>query len=188
MKRKYFWPITIICSVVLISLALSGVSRLWGQNVDTESPSDESSESFVFQLYLDSDLVAIYDECFGLGSSNDIEENTIVTDDGVTVIQKTPGILQWHNITLKRIGLSGLSNPSVWQWRKAMEDGDPNQAIRDGTIVMSRSDTSELLARWFFHRGWVSSLSFDGSIEELTIVHEGVERLTPNIPTPWWAE
>lgn len=180
MRRKYLWPVIIICSVVLISLALTRTSRLWGQNVDVESLSDVFSGPFIFRLELVGAPGTDYTECLGLGSSNDVEENTIVTmtytGSYVTVRQKTPGVLQWHNITLKR---TSLSEGQVWSWRKAMEDGNLNQAIRDGAIIMHRSGSPEPLAQWNFRNGWAASLSFDGSVEELTIVHDGLELVIP---------
>ncbi len=182
MRRKYIWPIIIICSVVLISLALFGDLRLWGQSVNVESLSAESSGSFIFRLEIDGlAMVEDYDACSGLGSSNDIEENMIMTYDGDVVIKKIPGMLRWHNITLKR---TYPGDTRVWSWRKAMEDGNLNEAIRNGVIVMFRAGSPEPVAQWKFTNGWVASLNFNGSEEEVIIVHEGIERVTSSPAVP----
>jgi phage tail-like protein len=177
MKRKYIWPI-IICSVVLISLVLFGNLRLWGQSINLESLSAVPSGSIYFHLQIDGlGIVEIYNTCSGLGSSNDINEDY----DGSVFIKKTPGMLRWNNITLKR---TYPSDTMIWSWRKAMEDGNPNDAIRDGVIVMFRAGSSEPVAQWRFTNGWVASLVFNGSEEELIIVHEGLERFPSSTEVP----
>jgi phage tail-like protein len=178
MKRKYIWPIIIIFSVVLFSLALVNVPRIWGQNVDIQPLADLPSDSVYFHLQIDGlGIVEIYNTCSGLGSSNDINEDY----DGSVFIKKTPGMLRWNNITLKR---TYPSDTMIWSWRKAMEDGNPNDAIRDGVIVMFRAGSSEPVAQWRFTNGWVASLIFNGSEEELIIVHEGLERFPSSTEVP----
>jgi len=170
MKRRYLWLLTIVCSVVLIGLALVGNSRLWGQSADVQS-SALADGNYVFRLELGGLAVADYSECFGLGSSNETEESIVQTTAGIMTKKKTSGVLEWHDITLKRTGPSGTA---VWSWRRAMEDGNRGQATRDGSIVMYGAGSSQPLARWTFSKGWASSLTIEGSVEELTIVHEGL--------------
>ena len=185
MERKYLWTYILIASVTLVTLIAVGDGRLRGEsvNVDTELASGEPSRSFSFQLEIAGEDVGIYDECRGLGSSNDVEEAVVETPDGVVVRQKTPGVLEWHNITLKRTEPSGVV---IWSWRKAMEDGDLDGAIRDGAITLWEigPSSAEPLVRWEFRNGWVAALSFDGSIEQMTIVHEGLERTDVVDPGP----
>ncbi|MBP7051844.1 MAG: phage tail protein [Phycisphaerae bacterium] len=172
MKRAYSWPSTILLCVVLLSMCLVRDTRLWGQQDNVTLGSSESSE-FTFVLELYGDKVADYNECLGLGSSNEVEETTDQTD-AITVKRGVPGALEWHTITLRRTGPSGKE---MWSWRKAMEDGNMEQAVRDGTIIMYRADTSEPVAQWDFRDGWVSRLIVNGATEELTIVHNGIERV-----------
>jgi phage tail-like protein len=180
MKRKYIWPI-IICSVVLISLVLFGNLRLWGQSVNVESLSAVPSGSIYFHLQIDGlGIVEIYNTCSGLGSSNDIDEDAIIAYDDVA-IKKIPGMLRWNNITLKR---TYPSDTRIWSWRKAMEDGNLNEAIRNGVIAMLRAGSSEPLAQWRFTNGWAASLVFNDSEEELIIVHEGLERFPSSTEVP----
>jgi len=42
-----------------------------------------------------------YVECSGLGSHNEVDEQTTVTTSGAVVVGESPGALQWHRITLK---------------------------------------------------------------------------------------
>jgi len=173
----------ILCGAVLISLVLVGDTRLRGQDGDTAALSTEPSDSFIFKLELEGQVVAEYTECFGLGSSNEIEETVVQTNAG-RVKQKTPGVLEWHNITLKRLG---PSSDQVWSlWREPVEDGKLNAAIQNGAIIMCKAASSEPLARWNFSHGWPASLTIEGSVEELIIVHDGLQRVPPNFEiTPW---
>jgi phage tail-like protein len=171
MKRASLLILAFVGSAVLVSTGFVRDTRLSGQTNDSELSSLAPSGPFVFRLELSGDQVADYNECFGLGSSNEIEE--VVAPAGEGVKEKTPGALEWNNITLKRIGPSGAG---VWSWRKAMEDGDLKGAIRDGTIIMYREGSNVPLANWDFRDGWAARLTIEGSVEELTIVHEGLQR------------
>ncbi len=177
MERKCFWTYIFIGSVALVTLIMIGDGRLRGESVDMELASGEASRSFSFQLEIEGQY-AFYDECRGLGSRNDVEEAVVQTPNGVTVRQKTPGALEWYNITLKRTGPTEPGGMPVWSWRKAMEDGDLRGAVKDGVITVWRIDPSpvEPVARWEFRNGWLAALSFEGSIEEMTIVHDGLKR------------
>lgn len=174
MKTTYLWPLIILCTIVLISVTLVDDTQSRGQNGNRAALSAEPSESFVFQLEFEGQgVVGQYAECFGLGSSNEIQETVVQTNTGA-VKQKTPGPLEWHNITLRR---NGPRDADVWAWRRAVEYGKPEDAIRDGAIVMFKAGSPEPIARWNFTKGWPASLTIEGPIEELTIVHEGVERV-----------
>ena len=175
MERKYFWTYILIGGVTLLTLILLADGRLQGEDTGTPPAQSASGQSFSFQLEIEG-RYTFYDECQGLGSSSEIEETLIPSANGV-VRQKTPGALEWHNITLKKIGPSDPNGVPAWSWRKAMEDGDRSAAVRNGAITVWRANPpGGPLARWEFRNGWVAALSFDGSAEEMTIVHEGLER------------
>jgi phage tail-like protein len=178
MRRTYLWPVIILCAAALISLSLFDGSRLHGDNGSAAPLSAEPSDSFVFELRFGGEIVAEYTECLGLGSSNQIEEAVIQTDAG-GVKQKTPGVLEWHNVTLKR---TGVSEEKVWEWRAATVDGHLDEAVKDAALVMFSADSSRPLAQWELHRAWVASLTIEGPREVLTIVHEGVRRVFPSPP------
>jgi phage tail-like protein len=174
MKREYFWSSVIIGSSVLILLALVGNARLWGGMASIEMAPSSPPDTFYFQLELAGQTVGDYSECFGLGSTNAISEDIVPTDGGVLVEQKTPGVLEWSNIILKR---NTPSDMVVVAWRTTVESGHVTEAVRDGAILMFLAGSAEPLARWKFHNGWPASLSFEGAKEELTIVHAGLERV-----------
>jgi phage tail-like protein len=174
MGRKHSSIYILIGAVAVFSLILVGNGRLRGQMAGTSVTSATEPNSYIFQLELDGAVVAEYTECSGLGSGNDIQENVVAGNAGAAVIHKTPGALRWPNITLRRNGLSGAN---VWSWREAMVVGNSDAAVRDGAVVMLETGSLEPLARWQFRRGWVASLTLEGSVEELTIVHEGLERV-----------
>jgi phage tail-like protein len=103
-----------------------------------------------------------------------------VVEGGKEVIKKIPGRLKWENITLKR-GITDVMD--IWKWRKQVEEGQVEQARKNGSIVMLDQELKEM-ARWDFERAWpvkVSgpSLKSDANeigIEELAITHERLWR------------
>ncbi|KAB2860401.1 MAG: phage tail protein, partial [Anaerolineae bacterium] len=93
-----------------------------------------------------------------------------------------PGRLKWGDVTLKR-GIT--ANMDFWDWRKMVEDGNVTSARKDGSIIMYDQEGTEV-ARWNFEKGWPSKISGPSvksdsneiGIEELTIVHEYIARVT----------
>jgi phage tail-like protein len=137
--------------------------------------------SFHFAVDIQGVVQGFFTECSGLGSETEIVEHKVVKD-GVEVVMKIPGRLKWENIVMKR-GIT--SNMDIWTWRKQVETGDVAGARRDGSIVMFDQTLSEV-ARWNFIRGWpskvtgpsVKSDSNEIGVEELTITHEYIERVS----------
>ena len=97
-------------------------------------------------------------------------------------MKKIPGRLKWGDITLKR-GIT--SNLDMWAWRQKVEEGKINDARKNGSIVMFDQALAEK-ARWNFVNGWPSKItgpvpksdSNEIGIEELTITHEMIKRVT----------
>lgn len=145
--------------------------------VRKSDPAVSSSYGLEFQGV----VTGFFTECSGLGSEHEIIEHKIVDDKGHQVIQKLPGRMKWTDITLKR----GITDEmDIWTWRKQVENGDVEGARRNGSIVMFNQELQEV-ARWNFERAWPSKVSgpqlqADSNnigIEELTIVHEYLERV-----------
>jgi phage tail-like protein len=136
---------------------------------------------FHFAVDMGGVVSGYFTECSGLGSEHEIIEHK-VTADGKELIMKVPGRLKWQDITLKR-GIT--SNMDIWNWRKQVEDGKVDGARRDGSIVMYDQSLAEV-ARWNFERAWPvkvtgpqpKSDSNEISVEELTITHEYIERVS----------
>jgi len=173
MRRKHFWPF-IVGVVLLVSLAVTGPGQLPVRRPGPEVLAPAGSGPYIFRLELQHGIQQDYTECLGLGSSNDIEETTGFTNGGIVYTEKSPGTLQWHNITLRR---DGPSDPDVWQWRQAMENLHLDMAIQDGSIVVLTPGSVQPVARWNFNNGWAARLTFSGAREELVIVHEGLQRV-----------
>ena len=137
---------------------------------------------FHFGVDIQGVVTGYFTECAGLGSEHDMIEHKVVTEKGQEVVLKLPGRLKWDNITLKR----GITRSmDIWDWRKQVEKGDVEGARRDGSIVMYDQNLGEV-ARWNFERAWplkvsgpsVKADSNEIGIEELTIVHEYIERVS----------
>jgi phage tail-like protein len=142
--------------------------------------SDELMSGYQFYLELDGITEALFRECGGLSSESQVIESYQSTKDGKQILKKYPGPLKWGDITLKR-GVTTEMN--LWAWRKEVEDGKVEAARKNGSIVLYNQSNTEV-ARWNFVNGWPSkisgpSLNASGNeiaIEEVTIVHEGLER------------
>ncbi|MEW5989156.1 MAG: phage tail protein [Chloroflexota bacterium] len=137
---------------------------------------------FHFAVEVQGTVTGYFTECSGLGSENEIIEHKVVNEKGVEVILKIPGRLKWENITLKR-GIT--SNMDIWTWRKTIEEGQVNGNRHDGSIVMYDQSLAEV-ARWNFYSGWPVKVtgpqpkadSNEIGVEELTIAHEYIERVS----------
>lgn len=137
---------------------------------------------FHFAVDIQGNVTGYFTECSGLGSETETIEHKVVNEGGVEVVMKIPGRLKWENIVLKR-GIT--SNMDIWTWRKKVENGDVAGARCDGSIVMYDQSLSEV-ARWNFQNAWPvkvtgPSVKSDGNeigVEELTIAHEYIERVS----------
>lgn len=137
---------------------------------------------FTFGLDIDGISMGYFTECSGLGSSNETIDHLVVDDKGHELVQKIPGRLSWEDISLKR-GIT--AEMAIWDWREQVEQGKMGDARRNGSVIMYDRNYEEV-ARWDFVNGWPSkvtgpSLSASGNdigVEEITIVHEGIDRVT----------
>jgi phage tail-like protein len=137
---------------------------------------------FTFGLDIDGFALGFFTECSGLGSENEVIDHKVVDKKGHEVVQKIPGRLTWEDISLKR-GITADMN--IWDWRQQVEEGKMKDARRNGSVIMYDRNYEEV-ARWNFLNGWPSKVtgpsldaaSTDIGVEELTIVHEGIDRIT----------
>ena len=134
-----------------------------------------------FSLEIQGVISGYFTEVSGLGSEHEIVEHKVVDKNGHDMVMKIPGRLKWSDITLKR-GLT--SSMDLWDWRKQVEDGDVQGARKNGSVVMYDQSYSQV-ARWNFANAWPSKVSGPSlnaqnnefGIEEMVIVHEGIERV-----------
>jgi phage tail-like protein len=142
----------------------------------------EILSGYQFYLELDGITEALFREASGLSSENQVIESYQSTKDGRQILKKYPGPLKFGDISLKR-GLTSELN--LTKWRKDVEDGKVEQARKNGSVVIYNQQNTEV-ARWNFVNGWPSKLTGPSltasaneiAIEEITIVHEGLERIT----------
>lgn len=143
---------------------------------------DNPLVGFSYGIDVAGTISGFFTKCDGLGSETAVVEHKVVDPQGRDVVQKIPGRLQWGDITLSR-GIT--ANMDFWKWRKEVEDGKVKSARKNGSIIMYDQELKEV-ARWNFVNGWPSkldgpNLSSEGnevSVESLTIVHEGIERVS----------
>ena len=136
---------------------------------------------FHFSIDIQGTVTGYFTECSGLGSETEKIEHKVVLEDGREVVMKIPGRLKWEDITLKR-GIT--SNMQIWDWRKMVDDGEVEEARRNGSITMYNQKLDPV-AEWTFDRAWPSKVtgpqpksdSNEIGVEELVITHEGIRRV-----------
>lgn len=136
---------------------------------------------FNFMIDVGGKIKGYFTEVSGLGSENETIEQKVMTEKGVEVVLKIPGRLKWGDITLKR-GIT--SSMDMWDWRQLVVDGKVTNARMNGSIVMFDRESKEA-ARWNFVNAWPLKItgpspksdSNEIGVEELTIVHEAIQRV-----------
>ncbi len=138
--------------------------------------------AFKFALEIEGKLSGYFTNVTGIGSETEVIEQKVTGENGETQINKIPGRHTWTEITLKR-GVT--TNLDIWDWRKMVVEGKIDDARTNCSIVALSQDNTET-ARWNFTNAWPSKVSgpeMDSSgsnimIEDVTIVHEGLERVS----------
>jgi hypothetical protein len=172
MNRKYFWPLLIACTLALMTLTFAGEGEKVDPNVPEKTPPEKMAPSpFVYLLETDGQPLGEFAGCAGLGSSNEVEQQTVVTANGLTVTKNVCGALLWAPIRLKS---KGPGDAKVWHWRKTVENAGANASLRTGHITMFAAGSAEPLATWSFQRAWPARLVCSEGQLELVIVHEGL--------------
>lgn len=141
--------------------------------------------SFQFQITVEGstfDASGYFTEVSGVGTEHEVTEHKVVDHalGGKEVVQQIPGRVKWGEVTFKK-GLT--TNTNFWDWRAKVVEGDTETSRHDVTLTMfDRNYTGA--ATWVFKNAWPSKISgpemksdsSDFTVEELTIVHEGLYR------------
>ena len=139
--------------------------------------------AFKFGLEIEGKLSGFFTNVSGVGSETEVVEHKITNkDSGETIIQKIPGRLTWVDVSLKRGVTSALD---IWEWRQMVVEGKVDDA-RTNCSIIAYNQANEPIARWEFTNAWPSKVvgpemdsgSQTYMIEEVTIVHEGMERVS----------
>jgi phage tail-like protein len=139
--------------------------------------------AFKFGLEIEGKLSGYFTQVGGIGSETEVIQQKVVSSEtGETIIQQIPGRLSWTPVTLKR-GVT--SSMDIWLWRQSVVEGKIDDARTNCSIVAYAQDNTEI-ARWNFENAWPSKVvgpemdsgSTNYMIEDVTIVHEGVLRVS----------
>ncbi len=139
--------------------------------------------AFKFGLEIEGKLSGYFTSVSGIGSESEVIEHKIVNPDtGETIIQKIPGRLAWTEVTLRRGVTSSID---IWNWRQEVVSGKIEDA-RTNCSIIAYNQANEEIARWNFENAWPSRVTGpemdaggqDYMVEEVTIVHEGMERVS----------
>ena len=139
--------------------------------------------AFKFGLEIEGKLSGFFTNVSGIGSETEVVDQKITNaESGETIIRKIPGRLTWTEVSLKR-GVT--SNLDIWEWRKAVVQGKIEEARTNCSIIAYSQDNTPI-ARWEFTAAWPSKVvgpemdsgSQEYMLEEVTIVHEGMERVS----------
>ena len=138
--------------------------------------------AFKFGLEIEGKLTGFFTQVGGIGSETEVVEQKVVNSDtGETIIRQIPGRLTWTPVSLKRGVTSSID---IWDWRQMVVDGKIDDARTNCSVIAYSQDNTEI-ARWNFENAWPSKVvgpemdagSTDYMVEDVTIVHEGVERV-----------
>ena len=135
-----------------------------------------------FALDVDGVVSAFFSAASGFNNASEVVTHHAVDASGRSVVHKIPGDPVWDDITLSR-GIT--DDKALWDWRQKVLDGDVGGARANGSVIMY-NQSGEEVARFNFTNGWPSSwkgpdLGADDqtiAVEEITITHEGLERVT----------
>jgi len=139
--------------------------------------------AFKFGLEIEGKLSGFFTQVTGIGSETEVIQQKVVNSEtGESIIRQIPGRLTWTPVTLKR-GVT--SSMDIWEWRQAVVDGKIEEARINCSVIAYDQENTEI-ARWNFDNAWPSKVvgpemdagSADYMIEDVTIVHEGVSRVS----------
>lgn len=138
---------------------------------------------FKFGLEIEGKLSGYFTNVGGIGSETEVITHKVTNQEtGETIMEQIPGRLSWTPITLKRGVTSAMD---IWDWRQLVVEGKIKDARTNCSIVAYDQAMTEV-ARWNLENAWPSKVvgpdmdsgSTNYMIEDLTIVHEGVRRVS----------
>ena len=154
-----------------------------GEFLLTHRFSVEVTGSFIPSFYDAPSIVGYFTEVSGLEASIEVIEYKVVSVFGELINQKIPGPPTWSDVTLKR-GIT--TDMAFWEWYDLIRYDHVFDARASVTITMYDLNGSSK-AQWYLSKAWpskvtgpeLSASSNDVGIEELTLVHKGIKRITP---------
>ena len=129
------------------------------------------------------EAIGKFREVTGLDAESEVieQKEAAVAAGGQNLIRKVSGSMKWSNIELKR-GID--SDAGLWEWRKMVEDGGPDNARTDCELTLTNYDGSPI-ATWSIKQAWPSKYTGaslnaganEVAVEGVTLVHEGLMRM-----------
>jgi len=140
---------------------------------------EDALGNYAWQVEVDGLQLAQFKEVSGLSSEIQVIEHKENKPGGLPLIKKLPGARKYGDITLKR---GKTDDPAFWTWIREVQEGKIDSARRNGSVVLYDYEYGEKV-RWNFINGWPSKVSIsnlqaggsDVAVEDITIVHEGLE-------------
>jgi phage tail-like protein len=180
MNNRYSWPVKLVCGgvlAVILSVCYFGSWDSKAQAKGTSGKQDTLAGVF-FQVEVEGRWSGMFKACTGIGSRNETIENKVASKGAQPVINKVPGSLHLHDVTLTR-GLTG--DTKLWAWRQEVVVGKVAGAKQKCTITLMSQD-GKPVAIWELADAWPTDLTISSKgdnnlvTEEVTIAHEGVTR------------
>ncbi len=140
---------------------------------------EDALGAYNFQVEIDGVTIAQFKEASGIAMEIKVIEHEEVMPGGKPVLKQIPGPVKNSAVTLKR---GKTEDNSWWEWINSVHKGDITDARRNASIVQYDYALGER-ARYNFINAWPSKVNISGLkaggsevvIEEVTLVHEGVE-------------
>lgn len=140
---------------------------------------EDAIAGYTFKIEIDGQVIAQFKEVSGMSAECQVIEHRENNISGKEVIKMLPGQKKWGPITLKR---GKTDNKVIWLWQKLVMDGKIDEARKNFSIVLYDYAGGEV-CRYNGLNGWPSKASIgslqaggnDVLMEEVTIVHEGIE-------------
>jgi len=134
--------------------------------------------SYAFHVEIQGITIAQFKEVDGLSISVGVIEHRSNKLTSLPVMKKLPGTVRFEDIVLSR---GKVNDAAFWTWIKQVQDGQIDQARKDGSIVLFDYAHGEI-NRFNFEQGWPSKIEVGrleaGAdsvlLETVTISHENL--------------
>jgi hypothetical protein len=135
MNSRYSWPVKLICGGILVVALSVCYFGPWDSKADAKAASSGRERDVMpgafFQVEVEGRWSGMFKTCSGIGSDNEVIESKVAGKGGQAIVNKIPGRLRWHDITLTR-GLTG--DTKLWAWRQEVVVGKTPEQGRSAPL------------------------------------------------------
>jgi phage tail-like protein len=184
MSNRHSWPAKLVCGGVLAGVLSVCYFGSWDSQAGAGTAYGKQKDPLAtawFQVQVEGRFSGAFAGCSGMGSENEAVEHKMADKAGREIIQKIPGRLRWHDVTLTR---AVTDDTKLWSWRQEVVVGKVAGARQKCTITMFHQEAKPV-AVWELANAWPTDLKVIPApggganapmVEEVTITHEGVTR------------